>query len=347
MRKFLTAMMLLAVIQITTVSLADTSSVQQPWRAAVIFNRSGDTFTYSGTTYSPIVAASLITGASTTPIPIATQPNVSAEVWLARDGQLVGLWYSQSAHKYGRILNGGAYATAINDDGTISQLVSSTTPEVGTPPQPAMVRSIADWSSPEPSTLASLTDLSAVIVVGRVVGILRVAHTPENAPYEMQHTVFPVAVESYLKKDTPAPPHVLKVWQEGGSLAWSSSDGSGRTGRGFAIMQDPLLHVGDRYCLFVRRQADPGGVFAKAGYVTGSANGITGRQAELDEYLETSHTVGKYLLRGGKVYEAGVADPNAGQIALQSPIPDTIGLSEKVLIAAIRSQIAGSKIGSH
>lgn len=305
------------------------------WRAALVFHRAG-ALQYQGVVYYPQVAASLLAG-TPTEADSDRATDTDDEVWLARDGDLMGVWIDPAHHRYGRMLSGGKRGKAVPDDGTFSQIVTTAKPAQAPASEPASAKAIADWPGAAPTTLSALADGSPVIALGRVAGILRVAHTPENAPFEMQHTVFLFAVEQYLKQDAPGLPPVLKVWQEGGALAWTCSDGSSRTGRGYAIMDDPLLHVGDRYCLFLRHQPDPGGQFTSAGFVSGSANGIAGKQAELDEYREVSNIAGKFLLRNGKVCPPEVADPNAGPAANAPSMPNTFGASESDLIAAIHT----------
>ena len=92
-----------------------------------------------------------------------------------------------------------------------------------------------------------------------------------------------------------------------------------------------------------RGSSAPGGQFARAGFITGSVNNTSGKQAELDEYVEASHIVGKFLLRDGKVLPPELADPNAGPAAKAPKLPGTFGASEPDLIAAIRSCVTNAK----
>jgi hypothetical protein len=217
----------------------------------------------------------------------------SHEIWVLRDGSASGYWYSSAQHLAGPLEDERMLPPS--GAGAFAALVEAARPPapVEAPSSPALGKG-SYWAPP--ATLRGLVSPSEVIAVGRVVGIVRNGHTPVNSTGMLQHTVYAFAVEHYLKHSGDTPP-VLKVWQTGGWLPWQEPLTS-RSGVGMINLDDPMLNVGDRYCLFLNRPPADGEV-RRRGYHTASAGGVTGRVADLDEYKAAHHWRGKLLLRGG------------------------------------------------
>jgi hypothetical protein len=92
-------------------------------------------------------------------------------------------------------------------------------------------------------------------------------------------------------------PAILKVYQTGGTLPWMEP-GIGQ-GQGWRIREDPMLEVGERYILFLKKPSDLSHNFQRLGYIPAEIGGVVGKDAELDEYLVTDHWRGKLLLKDG------------------------------------------------
>jgi len=100
-----------------------------------------------------------------------------------------------------------------------------------------------------PGDYESLADMcvrSSTVVVGRVLGIVRVHLSPPNAPSACVGTVitvYRVAVEQYLRDDgAPHRPAAINVALLGGVLG----------GRAYFVENEPGLMPGARYLLFLR-----------------------------------------------------------------------------------------------
>lgn len=269
-----------------------------PWTLAAVFQRAGGRRLFRGTVFRPAVPFNGDRLPANEPSgKAATAPDY--EVWLAGNGVTLGLWFSTQRQRYGEITDTGQLLSGLEDDGRLQRLVDRAHRRKP-PALEAPVDARATISSvPPPADLSDLCRLSDVIVAGRVVDILRAGHNPLNSAGSAQHTVFLFAIEDQLKSSTGERPGILKVYQEGGSLPWIELDGK-VVGSGFAIRENPLLRLGERYCLFLRKLSDPSNYLRKLGYVPETRNGVSGKVGELDELLFADFRRGRLLLKGGK-----------------------------------------------
>jgi hypothetical protein len=306
---------------------AAASALEAPdWRVAVVFARSGKARNYVGTATVEALPA------PAAPVAGAAPEAPHYEIWLAGDGALRGLWYSSVENLYGEV-NG---EHGFRDDGSLRRLLGRVAP-LGPPPgQTGGPRVFACPTFGSPPSLAAQCRGSDLIVVGRVVGVLREAHSPIGAEMSRQHTVSLFAVEEYLKGPPSAPP-VVKVHQNVGSLPWRM-EGLSASGAGYEEMQNPRLLLGERYCLFLKRPADPSGRYAKIGYVSGSTGGISGKVAELDEFMLVDNRQGRLLLRNGRT-KGQPRQPFDEE-------PQILNLPEHDAVALIRSYIATRTAGT-
>jgi hypothetical protein len=309
------------------------ASAEADWRLAVIFSRTAEGRSYLGT--APVTA---LPG----PSALAEAPPAAAasiEVWLARDGGLLGLWYAPEQETYGEIGTAEAY----RDDGVIARLVAT-----ASTPRPRSLDGASRADSQihalhfgNPATLLGQCRASEVIVVGRVAGVLRESHTPVGADGLKQHTVTLVAVEEFLHAPEGAPP-VVKVYQIGGMLAWTDIDGS--RGIGMEELKNPLLIPGERYCLFLNRPLGPRENWEKLGYVPGTSNGVSGKVAELDEYKLIDPVQGRLLLRDG-ITQVQQYLPDELPVPWRFEMgPQLLGLPEANALALIREEVRAQAV---
>jgi len=309
------------------------------WKLAVVFKRQKGRRIYVGTVNKPVLPINLSEPARSQKkgvAPPSTNKAIDYEVWLAANGVTRGLWYASAQRVFGDLSAKGQPGPARRDDGTLQRLVSRARPSVAKRPRRIDARAVADFVA-APDTLAELCSRSGVIVVGRVTGILREAHTPINANYENQHTVYVVAVETYLKTDASGTPALRKVWQEGGTLPWQGMVEGEPGGVGYEIEGDPMLDVNSRYILFLYGTSDPGGAFTQLGYVGATIYNVSGKMAELDEYHVADPWRGKILLLNGMTQ----APRQTGSLELDhwrfSEPPQILDVPEAEAIAAIQS----------
>jgi hypothetical protein len=167
---------------------------------------------------------------------------------------------------------------------------------------------------------------SDTVAVGKVTGIVRAAHTPQNCPDGSIHTVCQFSVEHYLwSAGAPTSPRVLRVFQDGGTLGGVTE----------VLEGCPLLNVGDRYLLFLQR--------AQRDYLTMSG-GVWGPSVMRGEYLISDRIEGKFLLRGGRTLAASdpyqVIQPwqfQSGPAGLRN----LLGLAEEAAILKVWQGILG------
>jgi hypothetical protein len=302
----------------------------EKWALAVVFERQGDGRRFRGILEEPRVPAAGGSAAAGLP-----QGPAEFEVWLLADGHTRGFAYSPGERTYQELPEEGAAPEPMADDGALARIVGEARPRALRRPLPDTPPAVA-CGVPVPDTLVTLCRDSKVIAVGRVAGILREAHTPVGTNGPHQHTVYAFAVEEYLKNPEPVAPPVVKVWQQGGPLPWSFDRFSGV---GWRMGEDPMLNVGDRYCLFLRRGADRPGEHRRRGYVTGSRPWGHGKISELDEYGYAHIWRGKLLLGDGLSRAPGIDHPPYYHWAFETG-PQIVGVSEAEALAAIREEVA-------
>jgi hypothetical protein len=135
-----------------------------------------------------------------------------------------------------------------------------------------------------PRALEQYVGLEAKLVVGSVEAVLRMKHTPYNASFMSQHTVFAFKVEEVILGESLGPDPVIQVRQNQGNLRWA--DGQHR-GVGMRLHDEPMLRVGCRYMLLLVDQKGPHQ--ATVGVITGPA-------AEACEHIITGGGYGMFLI---------------------------------------------------
>jgi hypothetical protein len=318
------------------------AAASQPWKLAVVFQVQGGRQAYVGTVDSPK------TPKLPEPPPAdggkassscRLQNQIDYQVWLAAQGTTRGLWYSTQKHTFGCLSDAGEPGEGQADDGSLAALVRSARPAIDERGKVPGEGSHASWTPP-PDSLEALCRRSDVIVVGQVVGILRNAHTPVNAATDpLQHTVYALAVTRYLKSDKQQHRPLLKVWQTGGWLPWVAPIGNVR-GTGYHIHDDPMLAVGQHYLLFLGLPEDPLRRYQQLGYVPASSGGVEGKMAELDEYMRTSHWIGKLLIREGRTCAPAVLGDQAMDHWRFSKGPQILDMALPEACANIEQEVA-------
>lgn len=332
----------------STEPMADGQIQQVAWKLAVVFKRQKDRRVYVGTV-DPVNHVRLL------PLVPHRNPDLKSagspasrneavadyEIWLAADGQTQGIWYASAQERFG--LLPAEKGAGHRDNGVLKNLIKAAalpTPQSRPRPDASSRVSHLPW----PPSLQLLCEESPVIVVGRVVGILRNAHTPIAASGADQHTVFVIAVEDYLKNDTTnihnktlrdrlslAPP-IVKVWQEGGALSWRNDELS-LQGKGYEVKNIPLMTLGDRHILFLQGSS--------ASRDKRVVNGMprkepdTEKYIEADEYIASYPTVGNLVLRNGKTRQH--FDPDFEGYPFYDG-PQIVDVTEKEAIAAIQAE---------
>jgi hypothetical protein len=333
----------------TTASRAAEAHPAAAWKLAVVLRRDGISTEYVGIVSDPAVppAASPASSGGSAYAEPAPAAAADYEIWLAADGATRGLWFSSRRCVWGELRAAREREPEHADDGSLQQLVRSARPATPEPvKRTGRIGRTGGLRPLGPLTLEHLCE-APVIAIGRVVGIVRQAHTPVNSRGMMQHTVYAFAVERYLKADKRGRPRVLKVWQSGGNLPWEE-DAGGRIARGIGYREEgeTMLAVGDRYCLFFRSRELPE-QFRNLGYIPAHSSGVRGKAAELDEYLTMAATTSKILLRDGITHRAAAAFhgvmPGGGFVEgpqlLGIPEPEAIRRIEEALEALERQRV--------
>jgi hypothetical protein len=185
---------------------------------------------------------------------------------------------------------------------------------------------------PAPGTLELLCESSPVVIIGKVVGVLRNAHSVRQNREGGQHTVFLVAVEEYLKTDNKGDkgpmPQVIKIWYEGGWLPRVSEDGE-VISKGSQIQTNPLLQIGNRHLFFLKHSSE----WESAKSEKSERSPRRDRYIEADEFVLAS-TVGGNILLGETVTRAYYA-PNSDAARFLTG-PQIIGVPEAQARAAVR-----------
>ena len=307
------------------------------WKQALVFRRDGGR-SYVGTVEKPEVGSlePAASSASKSEVPTAAD----YEVWLARDGATRALWYSSTSGTYGTLSMSGEAGPAALDQGTLAAVVKA----ARAPSTSALPRivggAIGCYATTRPRTLADLSGQSDLIVVGQIAGVLRNAHTPVNARGLYQHTVFAFAVERYLKTNGAGAPALLKVRQIGGWLPW---DEGGVRGVGFVFQDEPLLILGQRYCLFLDLPK-PSPEVLRRGFCAGSYGGIWGKSAELDECSLANPWRARLLLREGFT-RAQPDVPEVDQHWRFDTGPQILDVREQAAFQAIREAVTQEGLG--
>jgi len=321
---------------------------QVAWKLAVVFKREKESRVYVGTV-DPVNHVRLLPlvqhrnpGLKSAGSPASrNEAVVDYEIWLAADAQTQGIWYASAQERFG--LLPAEKGAGHKDNGVLKNLIKAAAlPTPQTRPRPDASSRVSHL--PWPPTLQLLCEESPVIVVGRVVGILRNAHTPIAASGADQHTVFVIAVEDYLKNDTTnihnkalrdrlsLSPRIVKVWQEGGALSWRNEELS-LQGTGYEVENVPLMTLGDRHILFLERSS--------ASRDKRVVNGLPRKEPDTEKYIEadenivSSPTVGNLVLRNGKTRQH--FDPDFEGYPFYDG-PQIVGLIEKEAIAAIQAE---------
>ena len=227
-------------------------------------------------------------------LPIRPHSSADYEIWLAADGAMQGVWYETASAQFGP-LTGLVYAGTSKDTGEFSRIIHRAV--VPSQPNRPRVDTMAYALRPFVSqSLKQLCLMSQAVVTGRVVGILREGHTPVNSENSFQHTVYVVSADDFLMQPANGLAPVIKVWVAGGYLPWKLYAGRHT---GWLTSDEPLLDLGQRYCLFLKMPKDEAGAAHRRGYWHASIFGISGMSSELDEYLVADPLRGKLLLQNG------------------------------------------------
>jgi hypothetical protein len=145
----------------------------------------------------------------------------------------------------------------------------------------------------EPKLLESMVLRADMIVVGRMLGIVRHAHTPMNSEAFFQHTVYAFQVAQAIKGQ---PTKIIKIYQEGGPLSWEFHNSKGI---GMRIEGDPFYKIGSTYILFLDSAEKLSSPPEGKNYLMASFNGVSGKAREMDEYSPISPYRAKILLDNG------------------------------------------------
>lgn len=331
-----------------TNSLCMAAPQQAAWKLAVVFKRQKERLVYVGTvnTVNHVSLLPLVQHRSPDRKPagspaLQNETVADYEIWLAADGQIRGIWYASAQQRFGLLT--AEKGAGHRDNGVLRNLIKAAA--LPTPQS----RSRPDASSrvmhvPWPRTLQLLCEESPVIVVGRVVGILRNAHTPIAASGADQHTVFVIAVEDYLKNDTTdianktlrdrlsLAPRIVKVWQEGGALPWRSEELS-LQGKGYEVKNMPLMTLGERHILFLEGSS--------ASRDTRVVNGVPWREPDTEKYIEADEYIVSYAPVGNLVLRNDKTRPHLNPDSKGKPFesgPQIVGVTEKEAIAAIQAE---------
>jgi hypothetical protein len=269
-----------------------TAAADRSVALAAVFKRTPEGRVYCGTVTDAgllgAVFASSPAAAASTP----TEPPMGAthEVWVLSSDTTAGFWYSAGERTVGTLKTGGA-APGAPAAADLQRLIDAAAPAR---PEPApraedTLLGFAATLTP-PGTLRALVSGAQVIVVGRVIGVVRTVPPSAKSGFGMPYTVYAVAVEGYLNHDGYTPP-VLRVWQMGG---WRPLEGNQPV---YSVCQeDPMLTVGERYCLFLRL---PEARVRARRQALRNAEEVAAPEAALDEYFAAHPWRGKLLLRGG------------------------------------------------
>lgn len=327
---------LLLMLSLQAVSHADPRlpSHSKKWKAAVVYQVVHGQKFYLGSVSNPVIPAGWtkdVLGQQ----PAKTRfvlPAIDYEVWLERDGETLGVWLSSKTQCAGCIYKDGTYLPARTNDAWVKPIISHARPAYKN--YNLLVNnhlSIKEYASPA-SNLDELVRESDIIVIGRNVGLMRMQHTPVGGQGSFQHSVFLLSVERYLKNDnsglsgyslTP----IIKIWQDSGILPWRED---GDRGVGDVSPEDLLLNVGDRYLVFLKA-FDATFTDRQKGYVSDTTDGVTGKQAELDEYY-TQPYVGVYSFEHGKAQGYGEYVPFSSGSQL-------VGVSEQNVVKRIKESM--------
>ncbi|MCX6378490.1 MAG: hypothetical protein NT023_03300 [Armatimonadetes bacterium] len=103
---------------------------------------------------------------------------------------------------------------------------------------------------------------------------------------------------------------------------------------GLVDAEAPLLQVGQRYLLFLRRLITTGRD-SKRGYLISEDNGIVGKSAELDEYMQVHHIAGKVWITSD-----GMTALSANQTEWQYRTgPQILGIPEDAAVSLIQDAL--------
>ncbi len=317
----------------------DAVTAGEAWKLAVVFQCAPGQLDYIGTVMDPMISRRLADLDS--PMSKRSGEHGDYQVWLIANGRTLGVEYSSEGGWIRAIASGGTHRGVVGDDGDIDRIVrNARLPTIAAKPPLEAGRGLravgASWILP-PSTLVDLCEASTIIARGRVVGILRTAHSPVGSNVPKQHTVYAFAVERYLKGGRAHPHPVVKVWQSGGDLPWQHPRTRER-GVGYSVPEDPLLTIGARYCLFLTQPEDVLPAARRQGYIAGATAGVHGKFAELDEYKATDHWRGKILLHNGFTRAPATLGNLEDHWRFRRG-PEILDVTEAVAIAAIEAAV--------
>jgi hypothetical protein len=265
------------------------------WQAAVVCKVRNGHRSFVGIVYSPSLnsAAQRVAGEgilSSTASQTLSRPGGSDdyEIWLESNGRRSAVVLSALR----QAVWPATRATEDEDHGTAYRSFARIVKEARADTSVTREPTEANGSYPTgPRFLWQACRESDAIVVGRVIGTLRDAPTPRNAPRSpMRHTVVLVFIEQHLKGSSSGP--ILKVLQVGGKAPGSRLPSPG----------DPLLHVSARYILFLKLPTlqDPSRRFEHLGFVAATVDGVTGPGSELDEFILLHPWYGQVYLSHGR-----------------------------------------------
>lgn len=173
-----------------------------------------------------------------------------------------------------------------------------------------------------------------LVVVGRVGGIFRTAHTPYNNPGPEQHTVFTFFVEKVIKDEYGLQGRSIKIRQNMGDLPWRNEYGSVGVGR--RIIGEPMLRPGGRYILFLMRPGDP----KKSPHLIAEYNGFRGVSGESDEFTIPSGEFGQFKLERGVVAWSSAEGESWAKPWLFEDGPQIVGSKEAEAIKTLLQENA-------
>lgn len=317
------------------------------WGLAVVFRSHGGRREYIGSVArpkAPTVALGLALETAGGTLPAGAGVGTEYEIWFLGNGRTAVAGFSPALRQ---ICLGPdpaprqAAAMEMEELAALLRTARAPEPTSGLLPAAARVATMCRAFQP-PLDLRELCGESSVILVGRVVGILRQAHSPINSPSRNQHTVYVVQAEDCLKHTTAGPLlPLIKVRTSGGPLPWTEHSSNGI---GYWQDDSPMLAVGNRYCLFLRSPLDnnSNNRAQKRGYVSGifsDGNGVvSGPVGMLDEYYASNPRISKVLLRGGLALPAEHrgAQRDRWQFLRE---PQIVEVPEAQALAAIRAAV--------
>ncbi len=249
------------------------------------------------------------------------------EIWLVRPGATQTLWYHSRQETFGLLNSPHQENSYVDNQHKLRSLVKSARPAkpLALPDNSSVAHSIG--ISP-PDSLKEMISKSDYIVTASVIGILWNERVPIGSPNIYQHTVYLLSVESSIGSQQS--PVLLKLSQVGGTQP-AKEENASKSG-GLSMAEDPLLTIGQRYLLFLRTMDDPLHFFKRLGYVQGASGGLTGKIADLDEYLCVNPLMGKIGLKDGKTTPV-----DSAQDLQFREGPQIFNLSEAEAVALIQS----------